>query len=291
MPIFLTKAGLLGFAAVSAAEKAARNNYVWNNSEEAPPHLLGLYLGVGLCALVVVAISLAIRAHGRRKIRKTAVLPDDPFAVDAMRACVSLFSGLEPAWKNRDRKALARLVAPGILAGWQRRLETSPSGDLVVDGPLAFEYMGAANPSPGADRRAVVRVEGRLRSASKQVSISSAQRKWLLGLAGIILIAAFVGIALAPATKVKSSPATTIVVRQGVPLGGTHLLTYRQGALINLTVRSDVADEVHFHGYDIHKDISPGHPVHFLIRATIQGSYPVELEQHGETLAQVTVEP
>jgi hypothetical protein len=52
-----------------------------------------------------------------------------------------------------------------------------------------------------------------------------------------------------------------------------------------------VADEVHFHGYDIHKDVSPGHPVHFLIRATIQGSYPVELEEHQETLAQVTVEP
>jgi hypothetical protein len=136
-----------------------------------------------------------------------------------------------------------------------------------------------------------VRVEGRLNAPSKQVSISRGQRNWLLGLAGVILIAAFVGIALAPATRIKSSPPATIVVSQGVPLGGTHLLTYRQGALINVTVRSDVADEVHFHGYDIHKDVSPGHPVHFTIRATIQGSYPIELEQLGETLAQVTVYP
>jgi hypothetical protein len=208
-----------------------------------------------------------------------------------MRACVSLFCGLDPAWKSRDRRALARLVTPSVMTGWRRRLGSSPAGELTVDGPLAFEYMGAANPSPGADRRAVVRIEGRLRPPSKQVSISSTQRKWLLGLAGVILIAAFVGIALAPATKIRSSPPTTIVVREGVPLGGTHLLTFKQGTLINLTVRSDVADEVHFHGYDIHKDISPGHPVHFLIRATIQGSYPVELEQHQETLAQVTVEP
>jgi hypothetical protein len=130
-----------------------------------------------------------------------------------------------------------------------------------------------------------------LNAPSKQLSISRPQRNWLLGLAGAILIAAFVGIALAPATKIKSSPPTTIVIQQGVPLGGTHLLTYRQGTLINLTVRGDVTDEVHFHGYNIHKDISPGHPVHFLIPATIQGSYPVELEQHNETLAQVTVYP
>lgn len=288
MPLILPKALLLGLAAAGPVHS---NEWWWNNAEEAPPHTFALYLGIALCVLMVILVAAAIRYHGRRRIRLTSVLPEDPFAVDAMRASVSLFCGLDPAWKDRNRSALRRLVAPSVLAGWGRQLDTSATGELVVDGPLTFEYMGAANPSPGADRRALVRVEGRLRPASKQVSISGTQRKWLLGLAGAILIAAFAGIALAPATKIKSSPATTIVVRQGVPLGGTHLLTYRQGALINLTVRSDVADEVHFHGYDIHKDISPGHPVHFRIRATIQGSYPVELEQHAETLAQVTVEP
>ena len=136
-----------------------------------------------------------------------------------------------------------------------------------------------------------MRVEGRLRPASKQHAISSRQRGWLLGAAAAILVAAFVGIALAPATKIANARPATIVVRQGVPLGGTHLLTYKKGSLIDLTVSSDVADEVHFHGYDIHKDVAPGHPVHFLIRATIEGSYPVELEEHAETLAQVTVEP
>jgi hypothetical protein len=290
MPLLLTKAGLL-FAALSPSMRAIQREYMANNAEEAPPHLFGLYLGIALCVLLVLVISLAIRAHGRRQIRKTAVLPEDPFAVDAMRACVSLFCGLDPAWKNRDRRALGRLVTPSVMGGWRARLGGSPASELLVDGPLAFEYMGAANPSPGADRRAVVRVEGRLQPPSKQVSISTTQRKWLLGLAGVILIAAFVGVALAPATKIKNSPPTTITVRQGVPLGGTHLLTYKQGAVINLTVTGHVTDEVHFHGYDIHKDISPGHPVHFRIRATIQGSYPVELEQHAETLAQVTVEP
>ena len=177
------------------------------------------------------------------------------------------------------------------MTGWTRQLESSGGGELLVDGPVQFEYMGAANPGPGADRRAIVRVEGALRPPAAQVAISRTQRNWLIGLAAGILIAAFVGVALAPATKIRRAGPATIVIRDGVPLGGTHLLTYRKGALIDLTVRSDVADEVHFHGYDVHKDVAPGHPVHFRIPARIEGSYPVELEQRSETLAQVTVEP
>jgi hypothetical protein len=263
----------------------------WVNSEEAPPSTSGLWLGIGLLIVAIVLVSAGIHLHRRRQLRKISVLPDDPFAVEAMEAAVKTFGQLDRAWRGRDETALQRLASGRLMSAWRPRLATPSAGELLVEGPLRFEYHGAAAPGPMADRRAVVRVEGRLNAPSKQVSISSRQRNWLLGLAGVILIAAFVGIALAPATKIKSSPPTTIVVSQGVPLGGTHLLTYRQGALINVTVRSDVADEVHFHGYDVHRDISPGHPIHFLIRATIQGSYPIELEHRSETLAQVTVYP
>lgn len=263
----------------------------WFNNEEAPPHTFALWLGIGLCAVAVLAVSLGIRYHRHRLLRASAVLPDDPFAVEAMEAGAGVFARLDRAWRGRDRSVLQALSSRSLMAEWEPRLATAPGTELMVDGPVTFEYMGAADPSPGSDRRAIVRVEGRLRPPTKQLAVSTATRNRLLGLAGVILIAAFVGIALAPATKIRSAAPTTIVVRDGVPLGGTHLLTYRQGTLINLTVRSDVADEVHFHGYDIHRDVAPGHPVHFLIRATIQGSYPVELEQHAETLAQITVEP
>ena len=108
----------------------------------------------------------------------------------------------------------------------------------------------------------------------------------------MILVAAFVGIAVAPATKIRSARPTTIVVRDGVALGGTHLLSYRRGALIDLTVRSNVADEVYFQGYNIYRGTWPrGSPHRFRIRATTEGSYPIELEEHQETLAQVTVQP
>jgi hypothetical protein len=263
----------------------------WFNTEEEPPHTFALWLGLGLCAVAILAVSLGLRYQRHRRLRAASVLSDDPFAVEAMQAGAGLFARLDRAWRGRDRAALSRLASPAVLAGWEPRLAAPPGSELTVDGPVVFEYMGAANPAPGADRRAIVRVEGRLRPPSKELSISIAQRNRLLGLAGAILLAAFVGIALAPATKIASARPTTIVVRDGVPLGGTHLLTYRKGSVIDLTVRSDVADEVHFHGYDIHKDVAPGHPVHFRLRATIEGSYPVELEEHAQTLAQVTVEP
>jgi hypothetical protein len=263
----------------------------WFNNEEGPPHTFALWLGIGLCVVAVLAVSLGLRYHRHRQLRATAVLSDDPFAVEAMQAGANLLGRLDRAWRHRERSALTELVSPSLLGSWEPRLAASPEGELTVDGPVTFEYMGAANPAPGADRRAILRIEGRLRPPSRQLAISTTQRNRLLGLAVVILIAAFVGIALAPATRIRSAGPTTIVVRDGVPLGGTHLLTYRQGALINLTIRSDVADEVHLHGYDIHRPVAPGHPVHFLIRATIQGAYPVELEQHAQTLAQITVEP
>jgi hypothetical protein len=270
---------------------AAHNPPSWVNNDEAPPGAFGFWLGIGLLVAAVVLVTAGLRYQRYRRLRALSVLPDDPFAVEAMQACVSLFSRFAPAWKGRDRAALNRLVSPRLITRWGPQLRSSGSGELTVEGPVRFEYMGAADPGPGADRRAIVRVEGALRAPARQLSISSTQRKWLLGLAGVMLIAAFVGIALAPATKLRSAGPTTIVVRDGVPLGGTRLLIYRKGALINLTVLSDVAGEVHFHGYDIHRGVSAGHPIHFRIRATIEGSYPVELEQHAETLAQVTVEP
>src|SRR5579859_965338 len=172
----------------------------WFNTEEQPPHTFALWLGIGLCVVAVAGVSLGLRYQRHRRLRATAVLSDDPFAVEAMQAGANLFGRLDRAWRHRDRSALTELVAPSLLGGWEPRLAAPPGGELTVDGPVTFEYLGAANPAPGADRRAIVRVEGRLRPPSRQLAITTTQRNRLLGLAGVILIAAFVGIALAPAT-------------------------------------------------------------------------------------------
>src|SRR6202035_5552115 len=99
------------------------------------------------------------------------------------------------------------------------------------------------------------------------------------------------GLALAPATKIRSAGPTTILVRAGIPVGGAYRLTYKKGAMIDITVRSDTADAIHFHGYDLHRELPAGGAAHLRLRATIEGSFPLELEKEGGTLAEVTVEP
>ena len=56
-------------------------------------------------------------------------------------------------------------------------------------------------------------------------------------------------------------------------------------------MKSDTADEVHFHGYDVKKDVSKGGQVRFSFPATIEGKFIVELENAKQTLANVEVTP
>ena len=84
---------------------------------------------------------------------------------------------------------------------------------------------------------------------------------------------------------------TTVVVQDAKPVGGVKDVTFKKGGTVDLTVKSDTADEVHFHGYDVHKDVPKGGSVHFVFPASIEGKFIVELENHKQTLANVTVAP
>jgi hypothetical protein len=83
----------------------------------------------------------------------------------------------------------------------------------------------------------------------------------------------------------------TIVVEGGQPAGGVAELQYSSGELIRFDVESDVADEVHVHGYDISKDVEPGKVVSFSFPAEIEGGFEVELEGTHTQIAELTVEP
>jgi hypothetical protein len=120
--------------------------------------------------------------------------------------------------------------------------------------------------------------------------MSRAQRLAFLLAAVVVIIVALVAIHPGGG-KTKSSGPATVVVRNAKPVGGIKELTYKKGGTIDLTVRSDTADEVHFHGYNVHKDVAKGGSVHFRFKATIEGKFIVELEEHNQTLAEVTVEP
>jgi hypothetical protein len=91
-------------------------------------------------------------------------------------------------------------------------------------------------------------------------------------------------------TPAKPEPAT-VVIRAGKPVGGVQKVTFKKGGTIDLIVTSDTADEVHFHGYDVAKDVAKGGSVRFRFPAKIDGRFVVELENRRETIANVTVEP
>ena len=122
--------------------------------------------------------------------------------------------------------------------------------------------------------------------------MSRNQRVVVLGLAVLVVVVAVVVIGTGGSSdSTKSAGPTTVVVQDAKPVGGVKTITYKKGDTIDLTVNSDTADEVHFHGYDVHKDVPKGGSVNFTFPAKIDGEFVVELENHKQTLANVTVEP
>ena len=122
--------------------------------------------------------------------------------------------------------------------------------------------------------------------------MSRNQRVVVLGLAVLVVVVALVVIGTGGSSdSTKSAGPTTVVVQNAKPVGGVKDVTFKKGGTVDLTVKSDTADEVHFHGYDVHKDVAKGGSVHFVFPASIEGKFIVELEDHKQTLANVTVAP
>lgn len=82
-----------------------------------------------------------------------------------------------------------------------------------------------------------------------------------------------------------------IVVRDGKPAGGIQKLEYSKGDRVKLIVTSDVADEIHVHGYDLIKDVRVGRSVRFSFPADIEGVFEIELEGRAQQIAQLKVSP
>ena len=76
----------------------------------------------------------------------------------------------------------------------------------------------------------------------------------------------------------------------GMPAGIVRA-TVDQGDRVRLVVTSDVADEIHLHGYDISRDVAAGGTVTLAFRASIPGRFEAELEERGVQIADITVEP
>jgi hypothetical protein len=89
-----------------------------------------------------------------------------------------------------------------------------------------------------------------------------------------------------------AEPAVPVVrVKDAKPVGGVQKLQFTKGDTIEFKVVSDTADEIHFHGYDVAQDVKAGGSTTFKVKATIEGRFVVELEDHGQQIAEVEVDP
>jgi hypothetical protein len=84
---------------------------------------------------------------------------------------------------------------------------------------------------------------------------------------------------------------TTIVAKNGKPVGGIAEISVNEGERVRFKVDSDVSDEVHMHGYDIMKDVEAGGSVTFDFPATLEGIFEAELEGRKEQILELRVNP
>lgn len=117
-------------------------------------------------------------------------------------------------------------------------------------------------------------------------------RQWLIvvGLSG----AAALTLAACSGEPAPSPTTDAVEIEVEVEEGevdGPGRVSVTQGARIDLTVESDLPDEVHVHGYDLTADVGPGQPARIEFRASIAGIFEIELEDSGLLLLQLEVTP
>jgi uncharacterized protein (UPF0333 family) len=86
-----------------------------------------------------------------------------------------------------------------------------------------------------------------------------------------------------------SGAPVVIHVVNGQPQGGIQKITVNKGQRVRFKGVSDVADEIHVHGYNVHKDVKKGGSVSFSFPATIDGIFDIELESRSEQIASLQV--
>jgi hypothetical protein len=138
--------------------------------------------------------------------------------------------------------------------------------------------------------------------------VSRAQRLTFLAIAAVIAVVAVLVLAVAggddeqeatraqsTATATPGAAATETPTPEPAPPlvtpGKVTKLRFEQGDTVRFRVRADVADHVHVHGYDLMKDVEPGKTVTFSFPADITGIFEIELEDAGEQIAQLRVDP
>ncbi|HEU5084699.1 MAG TPA: hypothetical protein VFU14_15260 [Acidimicrobiales bacterium] len=90
------------------------------------------------------------------------------------------------------------------------------------------------------------------------------------------------------AAPVQADEVIEVEVRGGeVVGGGRHEVAL--GDTVAIIISSDVADEVHVHGYDVSAHLDPGASTTLLVEASLPGVWEVELHDLGSLLLELAV--
>jgi hypothetical protein len=92
-------------------------------------------------------------------------------------------------------------------------------------------------------------------------------------------------------TEAEKPTVMRVVVVNAAPKGGIVRTSVDKGDRVVLVVTSDVADEIHLHGYDVSRDVAAGGTARLPFTATIPGRFEAELESRGVQIADITVQP
>lgn len=93
-------------------------------------------------------------------------------------------------------------------------------------------------------------------------------------------------------TPARTAPEIPVVrTRGGAPVGDVKTLKFKRGERIRFRVTSDVAEEVHVHGYDISRQVPAGGSVTLSFDGDIDGEFEVELHGSHRQIATIEVRP
>jgi len=98
-----------------------------------------------------------------------------------------------------------------------------------------------------------------------------------------------------PSATAPPTPVADVVIAVTVSGAGRKVSTaedrvkIKRGQSVALTITSDQADEVHIHGYDLTKKLTPEKPTTFTFDADLPGSWEVELHDAHKVLVRLEV--
>ena len=107
----------------------------------------------------------------------------------------------------------------------------------------------------------------------------------------LALISPAVLLAISLGTQAQVKVTIELVARSGRRASGPDVVRLKKGDLIMLTVTSDVADELHLHGYDLHLRLLPDHPATLSFTAARTGRFSAELHKAGAKLTTLEIYP